>query len=191
MKDSEIIELIRRKDERGAEALLRDYGPLMRYIIAPILKDPYDREEALSDAAMRVWEHIDLFDPDKGSWTGWLTVLTRNVAVSLQRKKATDLQTETLNEEVYGGIPDGSLRHPGESMPETEAIKSEQVAALKAALSGLNKLERQLFYRKYYYRQTAAQIGTELGFTTKAVERRLERIREKLRAELGEVYYGR
>ena len=70
-------------------------------------------------------------------------------------------------------------------MPETEAIKSEQVAALKAALSGLNKLERQLFYRKYYYMQSLAQIGAELGMSERAAEGRLYRIRKQLKKELG------
>ena len=35
---------IRARDERGAAALLQHYGPLMRYIIAPILPDNADQE---------------------------------------------------------------------------------------------------------------------------------------------------
>ena len=36
MKQPEIIELLLTHDERGMEALLLHYGPLMRYVIAPI-----------------------------------------------------------------------------------------------------------------------------------------------------------
>lgn len=36
MKQPEIIELLRRHDERAMEALLLHYGPLIRYVIAPI-----------------------------------------------------------------------------------------------------------------------------------------------------------
>ncbi len=41
MGESEIIELIRARDERGAEELLRHFGALLRYVIAPILPDFY------------------------------------------------------------------------------------------------------------------------------------------------------
>lgn len=36
MGESEIIELIRARDERGAEELLRHFGALLRYVIAPL-----------------------------------------------------------------------------------------------------------------------------------------------------------
>ena len=37
MHEQEVLALLRAGDERGAEALLRHYAPLMRYIIAPIV----------------------------------------------------------------------------------------------------------------------------------------------------------
>ena len=72
MHEQEVLALLRAGDERGAEALLRHYAPLMRYIIAPIVPDAQDREECLSDAALRVWEKFGTYDPARGSWTAWL-----------------------------------------------------------------------------------------------------------------------
>ena len=43
MQEQEMIAQLLQQDERGMEALLLHYGPLMRYIIAPILPDPQDR----------------------------------------------------------------------------------------------------------------------------------------------------
>ena len=87
MHEHEVLALLRAGDERGAEALLRHYAPLMRYIIAPIVSDAQDREECLSDAALRVWEKFGTYDPARGSWTAWLTALTRNTALNRARKK--------------------------------------------------------------------------------------------------------
>ena len=67
--------------------LLRQYGPLMRYIIAPLLPDDRDKEECLQDAALRVWNNLDQYDPTKGSSTTWLTVITRNAALHYARRK--------------------------------------------------------------------------------------------------------
>lgn len=85
MGEQEVVRLIRDRDSQGMEQLLLHFGPLMRYVIAPILADPRDREECLSEAAMRVWDKIDRFDPEKGSWTGWLTALSRNAALNRAR----------------------------------------------------------------------------------------------------------
>ena len=91
-----MIAQLLQQDERGMEALLLHYGPLMRYIIAPILPDPQDREECLSEVSMRVWSRIAQFDPARGSWNAWLTAVTRSTALNYQRSAARHGGTQTL-----------------------------------------------------------------------------------------------
>ena len=86
MHERETIQLIRSRDERGAGDLLLYYGPLLRYVIAPILPREQDREECLSEVAMQVWTKIDSYDPQRGRWTTWLTVLARNAALNRARR---------------------------------------------------------------------------------------------------------
>ena len=93
-----MIAQLLQQDERGMEALLLHYGPLMRYIIAPILPDPQDREECLSEVSMRVWSRIAQFDPARGSWNAWLTAVTRSTALNYQRSAARHGGTQTLPE---------------------------------------------------------------------------------------------
>lgn len=78
MKEAELIALLRAKNEQGIQALLAEYGALMRYVAAPFLADGRDLEECVSEAAMRVWNGADRFDPARGGWTAWLTAVTRN-----------------------------------------------------------------------------------------------------------------
>ena len=49
-------------DERGMDALLKRYRPLMQYILVPILTNSYDQEEYPSKVVMRVWDTIELLD---------------------------------------------------------------------------------------------------------------------------------
>ena len=60
-------------------------------------------------------------------------------------------------------------------------LRKERHDTLLEALASLKKSDRILFYRKYYYRQPAAQIAAELGLTERAVEGRLYRIKQKLK----------
>ena len=138
MHEQDMIALLQQHDERGMDALLLHCGPLMRYIIAPIVPNALDREECLSEASLRVWNKIAQFDAARGSWSAWLTAVTRNTALNFQRSAAR-----------------------------------------------LGQNDRALFYRKYYYLQSTAQIAAELGMTGRAVEGRLYRLKKRLRMMLG------
>lgn len=174
MQENTVERLLLEKNEQGMDALLLHYGPLMRYIIAPILQNPQDREDCLSEVSMRVWEKIGQFDGEKGSFHAWLTAITRNTALNHARK-ASGSSAEELSE---------STPSP-ELSPEEALLKKERQEALKTALNRLLYKDRLLFYRKYYYRQSTAQIAAELGMTERAVEGKLYRVKKQLRKSLG------
>jgi len=174
VQENTVERLLLEKNEQGMDALLLHYGPLMRYIIAPILQNPQDREDCLSEVSMRVWEKIGQFDGEKGSFHAWLTAITRNTALNHARR-ASGSSAEELSE---------STPSP-ELSPEEALLKKERQEALKTALSRLSYKDRLLFYRKYYYRQSTAQIAAELGMTERAVEGKLYRLKKQLRKSLG------
>ena len=64
-------------------------------------------------------------------------------------------------------------------------VQQEQQEALRRVLQALSSKERMLFYRKYYYLQSTAQIAAELGMTERAVEGKLYRLKRQLRKMLG------
>ena len=167
--EQDMIALLQQHDERGMDALLLHCGPLMRYIIAPILPDPQDREECLSEVSMRVWSRIAQFDPARGSWIAWLTAITRNTARNYQRG----------TQAIPAGTP------APDASPEEAILQAERSAAVHNALGRLSPGDRALFYRKYYYLQSTAQIASELGMTARAVEGRLYRLKKRLRTMLG------
>ena len=174
MTEREIIESMRKRDEIGAECFLREYGPLMRYIIAPILENEYDIEECISEVSLKVWEKIQNYDNRKAGFTTWLTAIARNTALNRSRGMKP---TEELSENIKAG----------EGLPEEELLKRERKNRLSNALNGLSYNDRILFYRKYYYMQSMSQIAREMGITERAAEGRLYRIKQKLKKELGGV----
>lgn len=178
MQEQEMLELIRRRDPKGAEELLRHYGPLMRYIICNILPNKQDQEDCLSETAMRVWEKIETYDSSKGSLTAWLTALTRNAALNRSRQNTRVIQMEN-QQDISENMPSDELT------PEEKMLRQEQKETLKRAIGRLSAGEQVLFYRKYYYMQSTAQIASELGTTERSVEGRLYRLKKKLRKLLG------
>ena len=54
MDDRSLMDRIASGDEAALQTLLRRHGPLLRYIIAPILPDARDREECFADESERL-----------------------------------------------------------------------------------------------------------------------------------------
>ena len=48
---------------------------------------------------MRVWEKIDPFQEERGSWNGWLTSLTRHAALTHARRISRHGGAEALSED--------------------------------------------------------------------------------------------
>ena len=177
MNNVDLISSLRSRADGSLDQLKLYYGPLIRYVITPILSDERDREEVFSDILIRVWDRIDQFDPKNGSWTNWLSAIARNAAVDrVRRNPSPGVQ---LNETIPAPNSD----------PEQELLRKERQRELYAALNSLDTSDKALFYRKYYYRQSTAQIAAECGTTVRAIEGRLYRIKRKLRRRLGGDFY--
>lgn len=173
MEERTLIQMLLRRDDQAISMLELHYGPLIRYIITPILPDKRDRDEVFSDILLRVWERIDRFDPAQGSWTGWLAVLSRNAAID--RLRRVPPSSGEIPETLPASDPD----------PEGQLLLKERRQALLNGIRTLTYEEQTIFCRKYYYRQSTGQIASEYGTTERAIEGRLYRIRKKLQKQLG------
>lgn len=179
MRDADLIAALKQQKEHAVEELLTRYSPLIRYVISPILPSGHDQEECILEVAMRVWEKVALYDETQGSWTGWLTSVARNVALNRARGQRQHQPLEDVHMEIPSKEP----------TPEEIVIQKEQQMemrnALQLALRELSSADEALFYRKYYYLQSTAQIAAEMGLSERAVEGRLYRIKKRLRKKLG------
>ena len=163
------------QEQEIMDDLLKHYGPLMRYIIAPIVKNPQDQEDCLSEVIARVWEKSEQFDEARGSWKAWLTAVTRNTALNYAR----NISRRGCAEEISEDTPSPELS------PEEAVLRQERRAELRHALDRLAPRDRIMCYRKDYYLQSTAQIASELGMTERAVEGKLYRLKKRLRRMLG------
>ena len=170
--DEKIIALLREGEQEGLTLLQSRYGNMVRYIVRGVLRDEQDTEECVSDVYLRVWERFSGFDAEKGSLSTWLTAVARNTAVDALRRRRAPAQEL--------GESDGSA-----PSPEDEILRRERMERLRSAVASLSGAEQNLFYRKYYYMQSTAQIAAELGLSERGVEGRLYRLRGRLRKLMG------
>lgn len=175
MDTTALLELLRRDRTAGTEALLRQYGPLLRYVVGGVLRDKQDAEDCYSEVTELVWRRLEDFDPARGSLTAWLTAVARNTALNHLKAR--------LRREQHLAQPESEPAH--HDTPEEEVLRQEQKERLQKAIASLGTTDQHLFYRRYYYLQPIAQIAAEMGMTERAAEGRLYRLRQRLRRELG------
>ncbi len=179
VKEQDIVDLLKAHNEKGIEELLKHYGPLIRYIVSPILSNEQDREDCISEITMRIWEKIELYNSESGTWKAWITTIARNLALNHARKKKYSESLDDMSDNMAAYEP----------TPEELVLKKERQRIITEAVNALPIKDKLLFYRKYYYMQPMAQIASELGMTERAVEGKLYRIKKQLRKRLGGVLY--
>jgi len=89
--DEKIIELIKSSQkDKGLMLMQQQYSGLMHYIVRGILQNESDIEECISDICVKVWHSIESYSPEKGKFTTWLTVISRNTALNYLKKTQSD-----------------------------------------------------------------------------------------------------
>lgn len=176
MDSSELLARLRRGDQDAFEALLIRYNGMMAYIVRGILTDSQEAEDCMTQIRVRLWEKLPDYREERASLATWITAICRNAAYDrlrfLQRHAEHTAPLEDWT-------PDPA---PG---PEELVLRQERREQLENALNALRDSDRRLFYRKYYYLQSTAQIAAEFGLSQRAVEGRLYRVRARLQKLLG------
>ena len=172
-----MLSRLRRGDTAGLEALIERYAPHVVAVAARILPGrPEEWEELTSDVFLAAWDNRKKLRP--GRVRAWLTAVARNRAFNRLR---TGGQPLPLEEDV--------LLLP-EDVPHRVLEERELQKLLRQALSELDRADRELFVRHYYYGQTVARAAEEMGLNLSTAKTRLRRGRMKLKEYLQEVGYA-
>ena len=128
-----------------------------------------------ADVFWAAWQERKKLQP--GRLKGWLSVTARNRALNLLRSRR---ETVPLAEDILVLSGDG---------PQQELEAREAAGLVRTALSTLEREDRELFVRRYYYGQTVARAAEEMGMNLSTAKSRLRRGRERLKEALRKAGY--
>ncbi len=177
MEDRKIIDLFWSRSERALIELAAKYGRLMYSVAGHILSLEEDREECVNDAYLGSWNSIPPQRPDY--LKAFVCRITRNCALKRYRYNTADCRSselETALEELEECLPSQNL--------EEEWSARELGREINLFLGELEKEERKLFLRRYWFSEPVKEISTSEGISENAISVRLSRIRKRLKAYL-------
>ena len=177
-RDSDITEMLIRRDEGALDSLRIRHGRLGMQIARNILRCEEDAEECLADALTAMWEQIPPHSPDP--LLPYFLRAVRNLA--LKRRRAMTAQKrdggEVLSPEDWDTVAELEVYSDREE--DSERIRD----ALNGFLGTLRREDRVLFVRRYWFEDDPAHIADLLGITENHARVRLTRCKKKLRAYL-------
>lgn len=177
LTEKELVKSLRRGDLAALEELLGRYTPYVSSVISRILRGRHaDVEELTADVFLAAWDNRDKLRP--GQVKSYLGAIARNRAFNLLR---ADHESLPLEEDVLILETDG---------PDKELDRRETARIVNAALARLDKPQRELFVRHYYYGQTVQEAALAMGLNLSTAKTWLRRGRETLKTELRKEGYG-
>jgi RNA polymerase sigma-70 factor (ECF subfamily) len=183
--ESDLLRLLRAGDGRAYEKLVRAYSPRLLGAARRLLRCEEDARDAVQEAFLLAFRAIDRFE-GASSLSTWLHRIAINCALMKIRSRAC--RPETPIEDLLPRFEaDGHPGAPFEPWPdsaETNAVRSETRAEVRAAIDRLPETHRTVLLLRDIEELSTEEAAQVLGITPNAVKIRLHRARQALRSLL-------
>ena len=159
--------------DQAALALLYDrWGRMVYSLSLSIVRDTSDAEEVTQDVFLRIWNNAEHFDLELGSVAGWLSVITRRLAIDRTRSRMYRASTREVK-------PDSDTEYGS----ATSAVVSERVEGREVleALGQLENRHREIIHLSYFEGLSHSRIADRLSMPLGTVKTRLREAINHLR----------
>ncbi len=172
MDDQQLISAIQRRDQTAMLQLYQRYANYVYSIAYHVLDDPDSAEECLQDVFWRVWQRIDQYEAERGTFVAWLGSVARNMAIDRLRQTARRLQAnQTLLSDEH---------QPSLTFLDDWADR-ERAENLRAIVERLPAEQAQLIALSYYGGMTQAEIAEHLNLPLGTVKTWMRAALKRLR----------
>jgi RNA polymerase sigma factor (sigma-70 family) len=178
-EDAELMQRVQSGDEAALGALMTRWELPVKSVIARLVLNAAEAEDLAQETFVRVWQQREKFRPG-AEFRPWVFA----IAVNLARNRLRWWRRRpTVELEEWTSSPEARLAALGEE-GAAALERSERAAAVREAIAALPQDLREAIVLFEYEHLSHVEIAGVVGATPKAVETRLYRAREKLRAAL-------
>jgi RNA polymerase sigma-70 factor (ECF subfamily) len=169
--------------DAGLNDLMERHGPKLFHYLIRCLQNEEDAADLAQEAFVRVYQNRTKFRPD-AKFSTWLYTIATNLVKTRYRFRSRhrEVSLDADNDQTGHGFRD-SL--PGRDPTPSDCVQADERAeAVRLAVAELPADLRTPLILAQYEERSQAEIGEILGCSAKAVEMRIHRARQQLRARL-------
>ena len=163
-----------RGDVDAFAEIVRRHEHRLGIVVRRVLEDSRDAEEAVQDAFVQAWRHLDGYRGDAAVFT-WLYRIGVNEALARRRRRRLD--TVPLEAHAAATSHDPGLDPQPHAMSESAETREQVLAALAA----LAPEHREAIVLRDLAGLTNDEVAHALGLTLPAAKSRIHRARLQLR----------
>lgn len=181
LSDEILIARVARGDRSALEALYDRYAGIVLGICSKITGERATAEDVLQETYWRVWQNAAMYQSQRGSFTGWLFRIARNLAIDVYRRDRSRPQTVTETDEanpILDQIADLDINVAEQTQSNLDA---QQV---RNALKNLPSEQRRVIELAYFYGMTRQEIAQATREPLGTIHTRARLGLQKLRQEL-------
>jgi RNA polymerase sigma-70 factor (ECF subfamily) len=173
-------------DDPALNSIMARHGERLFHYLIRVLQDDNEAADLAQESFVRVFQNRQRFDPDK-KFSTWLYAIATNLARDRLRWMSRHPQVPLDSDETDpAGIH--AARAATQPTPHEALVTEERAAAVRSALAQLPEELRVPLILSEYEEHSHAEIAAVLDCSAKAVEMRLYRARQQLRARLAPLF---
>ena len=188
LSDEVLAAQVGRGNGAALEALYDRYASTVLGISLKVIGDRAAAEDVLQETFWRVWRSAATYQSQRGSFTGWLFRIARNLAIDAYRRRNVRPQA-IIDADSADALLDQTPDPDMDVVDQTQSVlKNRQV---RKALASLPRVQRQVIEMAYFYGMTRQEIAEATGEALGTIHTRARLGLQKLREELkGEEFEG-
>jgi RNA polymerase sigma-70 factor, ECF subfamily len=175
--DLEIFMAIQAQQVKALDVLYDRYGKLVYSTAIQILNNVEEAEDVTQEAFLRLWQRSEIYQPQRGSLSGFLITLARSRSIDRVRSHKSSQQKL---QRIQTCLDDVSAYNP----PLEFVTVEERSSMVRAALKQLSPEDRQLLETAYYGGLSQSEIAQRDGLPLGTVKSRARQALKKLRIAL-------
>lgn len=172
---------VARGESHALETLYDRYASIVLGISLKIVGDRDAAEDVLQETFWRVWRSAASYQSQRGSFTGWLFRIARNLAIDAYRRR--NIRPRPITDVDSSDAKMDQVPDPNIDVAEQSIVLLEQKQVL-GAVATLPRVQRQVIEMAYFYGMTRQEIAEATGEALGTIHTRARLALKKLRQEL-------
>ncbi|KJU71136.1 sigma-70 family RNA polymerase sigma factor [Clostridium baratii] len=170
------IKALREKNIEALDFIMDTYSNLIFKVAYKVLNKRELSEECINDVFLKVWNNIDRFNKEDDKFKNWICTITKYTAIDMLRREKKHSNNLSIEEEPLNS----------KSELEKDFQNDNDLLIIKNEINSMDKIDREIFIRRFYYGEKIRVISEKLGMTDNAINLRILRGRKRLSEKIRE-----
>lgn len=179
----DLLARLRAHDEAAIRALIQQHNQRLYRIARGILRDDVEAEDALQEAYLKAFSHLDTFEEHAAIGT-WLCRIVMNEALGRLRRRRPTLDWTAMEESIPSAEIVRLSSNPSRPDPERAVAQRQIRLLLERAIDRLPDDFRVVLIARTVEELSVQETAALLGIREETVKTRLHRARLLLRRTL-------